>query len=73
MPHSFTDCDSGQGQGTLINIVLIKSFHLVTQDGNRIMQADSNSMATIAFVTLIFLSMSTVSVSSISLMAMDVR
>ncbi|KAF4152776.1 hypothetical protein CNMCM6069_001601 [Aspergillus lentulus] len=37
-----------------------KSFHLVTQDGNRIMQADSNSMVTIAFVTLIFLPMSTV-------------
>ncbi|GFF58026.1 hypothetical protein IFM62136_03646 [Aspergillus lentulus] len=42
------------------NIIAL-SFHLVTQDGNRIMQADSNSMATIAFVTLIFLPMSTVS------------
>lgn len=44
-----------------------KSFHLVTQDGNRIMQKDSRSMATIALVTLIFLPMSTVSVSFIEL------
>jgi hypothetical protein len=69
----FTDCESGQGQETLIDIILIKSFHLVTQDSNRIMQADSNSMATIAFVTLIFLPMSTVSVSSISLASMEVH
>jgi hypothetical protein len=41
----------------------LKSFHLVTQDGNRMMQMDSNSMATIALVTLIFLPMSVVSVS----------
>ncbi|KAA8651688.1 uncharacterized protein ATNIH1004_000584 [Aspergillus tanneri] len=42
------------------NIIAL-SFHLVTQDGNRIMQADSNSMATIAFMTLVFLPMSTIS------------
>ncbi|KAE8166910.1 hypothetical protein BDV40DRAFT_285040 [Aspergillus tamarii] len=42
------------------NIIAL-SFHLVTQEGNRIMQADSNSMATIAFVTLVFLPVSTVS------------
>ncbi|GKZ44962.1 hypothetical protein AbraIFM66951_007307 [Aspergillus brasiliensis] len=42
------------------NIIAL-SFHLVTQDGNRIMQADSSSMATIALVTLVFLPVSTVS------------
>ncbi|PIG82898.1 hypothetical protein AARAC_011528, partial [Aspergillus arachidicola] len=42
------------------NIIAL-SFHLVTQDGNRIMQTDSSSMATIAFVTLVFLPVSTVS------------
>ncbi|KAJ5760679.1 hypothetical protein N7520_007835 [Penicillium odoratum] len=44
----------------MANIIAL-SFHLVTQDGNRIMQEDSSSMATIAFVTLVFLPMSTVS------------
>ncbi|GJP90844.1 uncharacterized protein AlacWU_03743 [Aspergillus niger] len=42
------------------NIIAL-SFHLVTQDGNRIMQADSSSMTTIVFVTLVFLPVSTVS------------
>ncbi|BCR99689.1 uncharacterized protein AKAW2_50031S [Aspergillus luchuensis] len=44
-----------------MNNIIALSFHLVTQDGNRIMQADSSSMATIAFVTLVFLPVSTVS------------
>ncbi|KAL3471446.1 hypothetical protein BJX99DRAFT_250458 [Aspergillus californicus] len=37
------------------------AYHLVTQEGTRIMQADSSSMATIAFVTLVFLPISAVS------------
>ncbi|KAJ9293509.1 hypothetical protein DTO271G3_7774 [Paecilomyces variotii] len=44
-----------------IQNIIALSFHLVTQDGNRIMQADSSSMETIAFVTLVFLPLSTVS------------
>jgi hypothetical protein len=69
----FTDCESGQGQETLVDIISVKSFHLVTQDGNRIMQADINSMATIAFVALTFLPMSTVSASSISIVIREVH
>ncbi|KAJ6065914.1 hypothetical protein N7444_001567 [Penicillium canescens] len=41
--------------------VIALSFHLVTQEGNRIMQSDSNAMATIAFMTLIFLPITTIS------------
>ncbi|KAL2812566.1 hypothetical protein BDW59DRAFT_167780 [Aspergillus cavernicola] len=41
--------------------VIALSFHLVTQEGNGFLQADSNTMATIAFVTLIFLPITTVS------------
>ncbi|KAL6232498.1 hypothetical protein BDW75DRAFT_217716 [Aspergillus navahoensis] len=41
--------------------VIALSFHLVTQEGNAVLQNDSQTMATIAFVTLIFLPISTVS------------
>ncbi|KAL4914969.1 hypothetical protein BDW62DRAFT_133890 [Aspergillus aurantiobrunneus] len=41
--------------------VIALSFHLVTQEGNEFLNADSNTMATIAFVTLIFLPITTVS------------
>ncbi|KAB8067758.1 hypothetical protein BDV29DRAFT_196188 [Aspergillus leporis] len=41
--------------------VISLSFHLVTQEGNRIMLSDSNAMATIAFVTLVFLPATTIS------------
>ncbi|KAL2862623.1 uncharacterized protein BJX67DRAFT_385431 [Aspergillus lucknowensis] len=41
--------------------VIALSFHLVTQEGNTLLQSDSNTMATIAFVTLVFLPITTVS------------
>ncbi|KAL4737204.1 hypothetical protein BDV11DRAFT_216836 [Aspergillus similis] len=41
--------------------VIALSFHLVTQEGNEFIQADSSTMATIAFVTLVFLPITTVS------------
>ncbi|KAL4746680.1 hypothetical protein BDW72DRAFT_184499 [Aspergillus terricola var. indicus] len=41
--------------------VIALSFHLVTQEGNEFLQADSSTMATIAFVTLVFLPITTVS------------
>ncbi|CBF81981.1 hypothetical protein AN5394.2 [Aspergillus nidulans FGSC A4] len=41
--------------------VIALSFHLVTQEGNELIQADSSTMATIAFVTLVFLPITTVS------------
>lgn len=47
----------------LIPLIDYQSFHLVTQEGNRLLQSDSNTMTTIAFTTLIFLPMTTVSVS----------
>lgn len=47
----------------LIPLIIYQSFHLVTQEGNRLLQSDSNTMTTIAFATLIFLPMTTVSVS----------
>ncbi|KAL4923146.1 uncharacterized protein BDV17DRAFT_277947 [Aspergillus undulatus] len=41
--------------------VISLSFHLVTQEGNEFLRVDSKTMATIAFVTLIFLPITTVS------------
>ncbi|KAL4957631.1 hypothetical protein BDW69DRAFT_155967 [Aspergillus filifer] len=41
--------------------VISLSFHLVTQEGNDVLRADSSTMATIAFVTLVFLPITTVS------------
>ncbi|KAL4963042.1 uncharacterized protein BDV14DRAFT_177404 [Aspergillus stella-maris] len=41
--------------------VISLSFHLVTQEGNDVLRTDSSTMATIAFVTLVFLPITTVS------------